>query len=53
VPIGDLMVEGLGEAEFSYCVLTENLTKENFEFLFHAFAQCASDARAELKPLVA
>ncbi len=51
-PIGDLMVEGLGEAEFSYCTLTENLTKENFEFLFYAFAQCASDARAELKSLV-
>jgi hypothetical protein len=42
-PIGDLMVEGLGEAEFSYCALTENLTKENFEFLFYAFAQCATE----------
>jgi hypothetical protein len=51
-PIGDLMVEGLGETEFSYCALTENLTKESFEFLFYAFARYASEARAELKPLV-
>lgn len=51
-PIGDLMVEGRGEAEFSYCALTENLTKENFDFLFYAFAQSASNARAELKSLV-
>lgn len=51
-PIGGLMVENLGEAEYSYCALTENLTKGSFEFLFYAFARYASEARAELKSLV-
>jgi hypothetical protein len=51
-PVGALVVEDLGEAEFTYSTLSENLTKESFEFLFHLFARYASEARAELKPFV-
>jgi hypothetical protein len=51
-PIGALMVEDLGEAEFVYSTLTESLTKQTFESLFYGFAEFASDARAELKLLV-
>jgi len=51
-PVGALVVEDLGEAEFIYSTLSESLTKESFEFLFYLFARCASEARAELKPFV-
>jgi hypothetical protein len=52
-PIGALIVESLGEVEFTYSVPTESLTKEGFEYLFYGFVEYASEARAELKPLVA
>jgi hypothetical protein len=48
-PIGDLLIEGLGEAEYSYTALTENLTKETLDYLFRAFAFYANEARAELR----
>ncbi len=51
-PVGSLVVEDLGEAEFIYSTLSENLTKESFEFLFYLFARYASEARADLKPFV-
>ena len=51
-PVGALVVEDLGEAEFTYSTLSQNLTKESFEFLFDPSARHASEARAELKPFV-
>jgi hypothetical protein len=51
-PVGALVVEDLGEAEFIYSTLSGSLTKESFEFLFYLFARYASEARAELKPFV-
>ena len=48
-PIGDLLIEGLGEAEYSYTALTENLTKETLDYLFRAFAFYANEARAQLR----
>jgi hypothetical protein len=50
-PIGALVVESLGEVEFTYSVPTVSLTKEAFEYLFYGFTEYASEARDELKLL--
>lgn len=52
-PIGDLLIEGLGEAEYAYTALTDNLTKETLDYLFRAFAFYANEARAQLREFTA
>ena len=51
-PIGNLVVEGLGEVEFVYTALAENLTKDTFAYLFDAFVYYASEARTALATVV-